>query len=316
MSDSTNESSSFLGKPCTNCDAILVGDYCHACGQRSKEPRRLVIGLVQDVIVETLSVDSKLARTVWLLFRAPGRLAKAYVTGKRVRYTPPFRLYLFTSVLFFAALFWMLSSELGLDSPPELRNSANGSIEQTLEDEIDDPASGQESSESEPDDDTDININLGFGENSDLIASIEERWELAWDRLQDDPRLFMAQARENIPRVLLLAPLTYALMLVILYVYRRKFLLYDHLITSLYMHAALYGFLLAIMASVRIPIFGDLLAFLLGAWGMLQPYLALRQVYGSNWFSVAMKGTAIHISYLSTLTVLVTAGLGVALYNS
>ena len=300
---------------CANCFAPLEGAYCHACGQRAKNPRRLVIALVQDVIVETLSVDSKLSRTIWLLFRAPGRLAKAYVSGQRVRYTPPFRLYLFTSVLFFAALFWQLSSALDLNATPDTEQPTPTAVEQQAD------TDGETANPAEPPsevgrEDTDIDINLGLGEGTAWGERIDQRLEAGWDRLQDDPRLFIAQTRDNIPRVLLLAPLAYAFMLVILYVYRRKFLLYDHLITSLYMHAGLYGFLLAIMLFLQIPFIGGWLAVLVAIWGLIQPYAVLRQVYGSNWFSVVAKGTSMHFGYLVMLIVLVTAGLGFALYNS
>ncbi|MEM9739332.1 MAG: DUF3667 domain-containing protein [Pseudomonadota bacterium] len=318
-----SESQSIPVETCTNCGAPLGGDYCHVCGQRSKDPRRLVIGLAQDVIVETLSVDSKLARTIWTVYRAPGRLAKAYLSGQRVRFTPPFRLYLFTSVLFFAALFWMLTTALGLDAPPDTAGDTSAGMES----EFEPPAASETSVAPDPpgmpdlsfgdtDDDTDPNVNRGMSEGTDWGENIELRLEAAWDRLQDDPRLFVAQARENIPRVLLIAPLMYALQLVILYIYRRKFLLYDHLITSLYMHAALYAFLLAIILLSQIPGVGVWLAVIVGIWGFIQPFAVLRQVYGSNWFSVFLKGTTIHIGYIAMLTVLVTAGLGVALYNS
>lgn len=126
----------------------------------------------------------------------------------------------------------------------------------------------------------------------------------------------LAQARENIPRVLLLAPLVYGLMLVILYIYRRQFLVYDHLFTSHYMHVGLYGFPLAITLSSQIPVLGGWLALPIAIWGLLQRYGVLRQAYGSNWFSVMIKGTIIHAVYFTVLTLRVTAGLGLALYNS
>ncbi|MEL6212932.1 MAG: DUF3667 domain-containing protein, partial [Pseudomonadota bacterium] len=90
---------------CRNCGEALSGDYCWNCGQAASEPRRLVIGLVQDFFVETLSIDGKLIRTLSLLLTRPGRLARRYLDGQRVRFSPPFRLYLFTSVFFFLALF-------------------------------------------------------------------------------------------------------------------------------------------------------------------------------------------------------------------
>ena len=296
---------------CANCGATLQGEYCHVCGQRGKEPRRVVIGLVQDVIVETLSVDSKLARTIWTLFRAPGRLAKAYISGQRVRYSPPFRLYLFTSVLFFVAAFWALTSQLGLDTPPE--DTPTPAVEREAE-----PSSEVSDETVLPEETAPENwdVNRGIAAGTDWAEAIEGRLEGAWQRLQDDPRLFVAQARDNVPRVLLLAPLVYAFHLVILYIYRRKILLYDHLIVSLYMHAALYAYLLLILGLIQIPAAGGWLAGLVGIWGVLQPYAVLRQAYGSNWFSVVLKGTVIHIGYFVMFVILITAGLGVALYNS
>jgi len=284
----------------------------------------MVIGLVQDVIVETLSIDSKLARTVWTLFRAPGRLAKAYISGQRVRYSPPFRLYLFTSVVFFAALFWMLTSELQLNAPPEPSTDTaqvEGAAEPAGDRAGEEPPGPGDRNAPEiavetPDDPINGEINLGVGEGTAWGEAIEARLEGAVARLQEDPRLVVAQARDNIPRVMLLAPLVYGLLLVILYIYRRKFLIYDHLIVSLYMHAALYAYMLTIMLVLQLPAIGGVLAGLVGGWGVRQPYAVLRQAYGSNWFSVVAKGTLIHSVYFAVFIVLVTAGLGFALYNS
>ena len=91
---------------CQNCGATLKGAYCHQCGQAAKEPRRVVIGLVQDVIVETLAIDGKLARTIALLVSRPGKLARRYPRWKaRTLFTAiaPLsicqRLFLFRSLL-------------------------------------------------------------------------------------------------------------------------------------------------------------------------------------------------------------------------
>ncbi len=45
--------------------------------------------------------DSRLWRTLWYLLGRPGFLTREFFEGKRVRYLPPFRLYLVISVLFF-----------------------------------------------------------------------------------------------------------------------------------------------------------------------------------------------------------------------
>ena len=48
--------------------------------------------------------DSRLWKTLWYLLSRPGFLTREFFEGKRVRYLPPFRLYLVISVVFFLAI--------------------------------------------------------------------------------------------------------------------------------------------------------------------------------------------------------------------
>ena len=319
---------------CANCGTPLTGEFCWNCGQRAKEPRRIVIGLVQDVIVETLAVDGKLARTIATLFLRPGRLAQEYIAGKRVKYSPPFRLYLFTSVIFFFIAFSLISQYTGVENPPELDDAAveaelpegavpptpempGESIEAIVDREIEEAL--EEAEAAEQSDNFEMGLSDSLSESDDVpdwVVSIAERMDAAGDRLVDDPRLFFSQARENVPRTMLLAPIIYAFMLVLLYIYRRKFLIYDHLVVALYMHAALYAYLIVILVLSQIPVVGGWIWLVPFFWGVVQSYAVLRQAYGSNWFSVIIKGLLINTTYFVILTVLISAGLGLALYNS
>jgi hypothetical protein len=47
--------------------------------------------------------DSRLWRTLYLLWFKPGKLTQEFVAGRRASYLPPFRLYLVLSILFFLA---------------------------------------------------------------------------------------------------------------------------------------------------------------------------------------------------------------------
>ncbi len=138
----------------------------------------------------------------------------------------------------------------------------------------------------------------------------------ALQRVVDDPRLFFAQSKENLPRVLLLAPVVYALILVLLYVYRRKFYVYDHFVVSLYMHAALYAYLLAALLLSLIPGVGPFLAAIPLIWGWLQPFAVFRQAYGSNWVSAFLKWAISVTVYFTLLVIIITLGFSVSLYNS
>jgi hypothetical protein len=86
---------------CANCHASLSGEYCAACGQRH-EPHVHTIGHFVGEAFESIShADSRLWRTLAYLFGKPGFLSREFFDGRRVRYLPPFRLYLVISVLFF-----------------------------------------------------------------------------------------------------------------------------------------------------------------------------------------------------------------------
>ena len=86
---------------CANCRAALAGEYCAACGQRH-EPHVHTIGHFVGEAFESIShADSRLWRTIAYLLGKPGFLTREFFDGRRVRYLPPFRLYLVISVIFF-----------------------------------------------------------------------------------------------------------------------------------------------------------------------------------------------------------------------
>lgn len=89
---------------CMNCRATLHGQYCRECGQRAG--RRLIgIGeLLRDFFGDLAHFDARIWRTLRPLLFRPGHLTSEYLSGRRVRFTPPLRLYLVISILFFVLL--------------------------------------------------------------------------------------------------------------------------------------------------------------------------------------------------------------------
>jgi hypothetical protein len=91
---------------CLNCTGELRGRYCHACGQRAGPLAPSLRALIAAAIKETLSLDGRLTRSlVPFLFR-PGFLVAEYISGRRVRYTSPLRLYLIALLLGFLTFRW------------------------------------------------------------------------------------------------------------------------------------------------------------------------------------------------------------------
>src|SRR5438270_3476604 len=89
---------------CENCGAQLTGHYCGQCGQAAVDYRRSFRHVVADLLNEFLNWDSKFFTTIALLILKPWRLTNEFLSGKRVRYVNPLRLYLLASILFFFAV--------------------------------------------------------------------------------------------------------------------------------------------------------------------------------------------------------------------
>jgi len=95
------------GSPaCLNCGTRLEGPFCHYCGQPDRNFMRFFPVLLREFMEDFLELDSRFVRTLKPLLLRPGRLTRDYLDGRRFRYTPPMRLYLFTSIgcLMLAAL--------------------------------------------------------------------------------------------------------------------------------------------------------------------------------------------------------------------
>jgi hypothetical protein len=90
------------GSPaCLNCGTELLGPFCYYCGQPDKNLIRFFPALVRDLLEDVVDFDSRFMRTLKPLLLHPGKLTRDYLLGRRFRYVPPMRLYIFSSMVFF-----------------------------------------------------------------------------------------------------------------------------------------------------------------------------------------------------------------------
>lgn len=89
---------------CQNCDTKFVGNFCPNCGQSKVDIHRPFSVLLIDLLGNVYAFDTRVLKTLKSLFLKPGEMANDYVHGRRVRYMPPFRLYVFISFIFFLLL--------------------------------------------------------------------------------------------------------------------------------------------------------------------------------------------------------------------
>ena len=89
---------------CLNCNAVLTGPFCAACGQRDDRHVHSIGHFLAEAFEGLTHADSRLWKTLWPLLVRPGFLTREFFAGRRQRYLPPFRLYIVVSLLFFLVL--------------------------------------------------------------------------------------------------------------------------------------------------------------------------------------------------------------------
>ncbi len=108
---------------CRNCESPLAGRYCAECGQDSREPPTRLVRLLGLFASHASGVEGKVLRTIVALLAQPGLLTRAYLDGRRTRYTNPVQLYLWCTAAFIL---------LNAYSPFVRLNPESGAVASTL----------------------------------------------------------------------------------------------------------------------------------------------------------------------------------------
>lgn len=88
-------------KTCLNCGNTVEQRYCGNCGQENIEPRQTFGHLVAHFFEDLTHYEGKFWGTLRYLFFKPAYLTKEFIAGKRAKYLPPVRLYIFASFIAF-----------------------------------------------------------------------------------------------------------------------------------------------------------------------------------------------------------------------
>lgn len=115
---------------CENCGTALQGPFCHACGQHDFEFHRSFWHVFLEALENFFHFDAKFFRNIVTLLFRPGVLTADFNSGKRASQMPPFRLYVFVSVLFFFMSFIGRDSSSFLDD--ERRKVAGPVLQDTI----------------------------------------------------------------------------------------------------------------------------------------------------------------------------------------
>jgi len=88
---------------CLNCGTALIGSHCHRCGQAG-HVHRTIGAIGHELAHGVFHFEGKIWRTIPMLVLHPGALTRRYVEGERARFVSPLALFLFTVFLLFATI--------------------------------------------------------------------------------------------------------------------------------------------------------------------------------------------------------------------
>ncbi len=88
---------------CLNCNSSLKepDNFCPNCGQENRDWKVPLKDQLIQFLGDYFTFDSKLFKSTFYLLFKPGFLTNEFNSGKRVRYIPPLRMYIFISIIFF-----------------------------------------------------------------------------------------------------------------------------------------------------------------------------------------------------------------------
>ena len=89
---------------CKNCGTHFSGHFCPNCGQSVNEYDKPFSFIFYNFLGDFFAFDTRFFKTFVILIFRPGFLTKEYFEGRRVRYAPPFRLFIFISFVLFLLL--------------------------------------------------------------------------------------------------------------------------------------------------------------------------------------------------------------------
>jgi len=249
---------------CQNCETPTPGNFCPECGQDSRDHRvalrLLVVGLWNDLF----TFDNRFWRSLVLLLFKPGALTRRFVAGRRVRYIPPARMYLFISLLFFFLMSTLIEGGMRegdgvINTGAELSTAQADSMRTAVADSL------QGALASAREDDGRVNGQM-FGRDFGL-----------------DEETLVGAVVNLLPKAMFLLLPLFALLLKLVYV-RSGRPYVEHLIFTLHFHSFIFILLTVALASTWFPAWLAAMALI-----YVYLYLGMKRVYGQGWRKTWVK---------------------------
>jgi hypothetical protein len=270
---------------CLNCGTATPDNFCPHCGQHNTHYHVSVWALLAEAAGELFQLDARLTTTLGTLLFRPGKLTAEYVAGRRVRYSPPLRVYLVTSLLYFVTLSVVSTLSGGSADPPPGKKESSAT-----EPGKSGPATADKKSDPSP------SSGLSIESDSDSVRAlnslIQRRIQAfkASDTMGAKERYLQALVAQ-IPKALFVLLPIFALCLKLVYLRRRRFYS-EHLVFALHLHA--FVFMALTVAALIQGIAAIIVA--LGV-GLVYFFVAMRRVYGQGRVRTFLKWNIVLFLY-------------------
>lgn len=313
-----------VDKNCLNCGATVQGRYCQNCGQENIEPKQSFWHLVVHFFEDITHFDGKFFSSLKYLIKKPGFLSEEFVSGRRVAYLNPIRMYIFTSALFFFILFAFgnpaIESNINDRTLEEIQKMDSLEFDQftrNINERDDHGNKPMTRSEFQHYLDTLTQPSAIFKSKYSTIEAfdsavikgqqekpgwLERKWKIRKIELSEkyggDPKLIFKAVLEkfvhSLPQLLFVSLPFLGLILMLLYINNKRLYYTDHFIFGLHLYIFLFVvlFLVFILKKLEIHFHLPFLSvvrssFLFVFWIYL--VLAMRRFYKQSWVKTVLK---------------------------
>ena len=282
-----------LGSPCPNCATPLEGPWCHSCGQRAEDYHRSIAKLGIEAVEGLFELDGRLFRTIPRLLFRPGSLTGDYLAGHRVPQIPPFRLFLIVVVIVFFA------GSLAPEKTPAQKQAAvagaiNDDVKKDLaKDGINIEMPGVSINTDEP---AKPGEKVAFSKNDEANKRVQKKMEADplgnWfmqriQAVQENKEAFKNSLSDWGHRLAILALPMSAAILGLMFFWRKKFYIFDHLIFS--MHSLSFqGLLMSVILGMSAVTHNEVWWVLILA-SPVHLYKHMRGVYGRGRITTLLR---------------------------
>ncbi|MBB6609761.1 DUF3667 domain-containing protein [Pontibacter sp. Tf4] len=285
---------------CPNCGYSFeeVNNYCPNCGQENHDLNVPVKHLIAEFFEGTIHFDTKIWKTLKLLLLKPGLLTEKFNIGQRASYVPPFRLYVFISIIFFFLLA-LNHNVVNIGSTRKLSGDQEQQLKEGLQ-EVEQVAPGIVKADFPTDstgsDSTAYSANLSFGD-SETAVFMEKKAE----QFFSSGETARAKLLKNTSLMMFLLMPFFGYLLYLFY-YRQRRNYVEHLMFSIHLHS--FWFILLSVIMLLNMAFPDVS---LMGWGFLVMtiylYLAMLRVYKRPYIKTLLKLIPVVFIYLVSLMV-------------